>query len=93
MLVDTLPEKQQTTTQEQLFVPKMKVAQTTQPKNVEYETSIFEKILVDYFLTFGAWALRPKNLERIIVYGSCTLFFIVIGLLSVYLAGFGSEYQ
>ncbi len=64
MLVDTLPERQQTATQEQLFVPRMK-----------------------------AWALRPKNLERIIVYGSCILFFIVIGLLSIYLAGFGSEYQ
>ncbi len=48
---------------------------------------------LDYLLTFGAWALRPKNLERIIVYGSCILFFIVIGLLSIYLAGFGSEYQ
>lgn len=93
MLVDTLPEKQQRKKQEQLLAPTAKVAQTPQSEKVDYEPLKLETILVYYLLKIGAWAIRPKNLERIIIYTSCTLFFTAICILSIYLAGFGSEYQ
>lgn len=77
----------------QVQINSAKTIQVEHVNEVPYEPSRLENFIMDYVLKFGAWALQPKNLEVIIAYVVCILFLIGIGFLSVYLAGFGSEYQ
>lgn len=101
MLVDTLEDtltqtkenqKNQKSQTNQVQLTRAKTMQVEQNEAL-YKPSRLENFIMDYVLKFGAWALQPKNLEVIIAYAVCILFLIGIGFLSVYLAGFGSEYQ
>jgi hypothetical protein len=92
IMLDTQVQTQTNQTK-QVQINSTKTIQVEHVNEIPYKPSRFENFIMDYVLKFGAWALQPRNLELIITYAVCIIFLIGMWFLSVYLAGFGSEYQ